>query len=97
MNGQYLGNLKNGTYLTYVANPGKTEISGRKGPSFTWGVINALDTDHKMLEVTAEPGKTYYVRFMWALPNGLQMPYGKLEWVRDETGAKQIRQCKMAK
>ena len=78
VNGKQVGDFKRGYYIKYVGTPGQLKFSTR----LAW----PFQREHERITLTAESGKTYYLRFSYVDSTA--------EWVRDEVGASEITQCK---
>jgi hypothetical protein len=66
INNQYAGKLVNGSYCTYVTEPGPVEIKAlQKVPTIfvAAAIISKLVGKQPLIEFTADPGQEYFMEF----------------------------------
>jgi hypothetical protein len=80
INNQYAGKLVNGSYCTYVTEPGHVEIKAlQKVPPIlvAAAIISKLIGKQPLIEFTADPGREYFLEFNVAGYKVKQVPKDK--------------------
>ena len=91
VNGNYVGNLKNGSYFTYIATPGRLDFTGKLGPGFNT-LMTALSVEDKLMSLNVEAGKTYFIRFAY-YQNIFCL---KMDLIREEAGKAELSNCRLS-
>ena len=77
LNGKHAGDLHRFGYLALELDPGPVHI---------------LDSERNNVTFTAEPGKTYFIRYSWK--SGLRTVMPQLTMMEPEVGAREIVGCR---